>query len=212
VPATRSTSREQQPPAASRTTTTCPSELRGCGRLITRYDSAPTDTEVSGYRNTECANAGTTPARTHYWKPCRSRRHWCRAGGGGACGRAGSAGLIARALHRRRRPPRRSADAAGGQPRRHLRLSEPADGSADHDAQLKHGGHAGGSGRSGRCRRPPLHAGRRAIVVQTDMSDDDGRRVAQVTHMQAVITDMTSGGTRRGHAAGRARGRYCGRA
>ena len=33
----------------------------------------------------------------------------------------------------------------------------------------------------------PLHVGRRFIVVQTDLSDDDGRRVAQVTQTQAVI-------------------------
>jgi hypothetical protein len=39
--------------------------------------------------------------------------------------------------------------------------------------------------------RPQPHAGRRAIVVQTDMTDDDGYRVAQVTHLQAVITDTT---------------------
>jgi 1,4-dihydroxy-2-naphthoyl-CoA hydrolase len=33
----------------------------------------------------------------------------------------------------------------------------------------------------------PLHAGRRAIVVQTDLLDDDGRRVAQTTQSQAVL-------------------------
>jgi uncharacterized protein (TIGR00369 family) len=33
----------------------------------------------------------------------------------------------------------------------------------------------------------PLHKGRTIIVVQTDISDDDGRRVAQVTQTQAVI-------------------------
>lgn len=33
----------------------------------------------------------------------------------------------------------------------------------------------------------PLHAGRSVIVVQTDLLDDDGRRVAQVTQTQAVI-------------------------
>lgn len=33
----------------------------------------------------------------------------------------------------------------------------------------------------------PLHAGRRVIVVQTDLSDGDGRRVAQVTQTQAVL-------------------------
>jgi 1,4-dihydroxy-2-naphthoyl-CoA hydrolase len=35
------------------------------------------------------------------------------------------------------------------------------------------------------CR--PLHAGRTVIVVQTDIHDDDGRRVAQVTQAQAVL-------------------------
>jgi 1,4-dihydroxy-2-naphthoyl-CoA hydrolase len=33
----------------------------------------------------------------------------------------------------------------------------------------------------------PLHVGRRFIVVQTDLSDADGRRVAQVTQTQAVL-------------------------
>ena len=33
----------------------------------------------------------------------------------------------------------------------------------------------------------PLHAGRTFIVVQTDLADDDGRRVAQVTQTQAII-------------------------
>jgi uncharacterized protein (TIGR00369 family) len=34
----------------------------------------------------------------------------------------------------------------------------------------------------------PLHVGRSFIVVQTDLTDDDGRRVAQVTQTQAVLT------------------------
>jgi uncharacterized protein (TIGR00369 family) len=33
----------------------------------------------------------------------------------------------------------------------------------------------------------PLHVGRSTIVVQTDVVDDDGRRIAQVTQTQAVI-------------------------
>ena len=33
----------------------------------------------------------------------------------------------------------------------------------------------------------PLHAGRTVIVVQTDLSDESGRRVAQVTQAQAVL-------------------------
>jgi uncharacterized protein (TIGR00369 family) len=33
----------------------------------------------------------------------------------------------------------------------------------------------------------PLHAGRTVIVVQTEMRDDEGRLVAQVTQAQAVI-------------------------
>jgi uncharacterized protein (TIGR00369 family) len=33
----------------------------------------------------------------------------------------------------------------------------------------------------------PLHVGRSVIVVQTDMTDDEGRRVAQVTQTQAVL-------------------------
>jgi uncharacterized protein (TIGR00369 family) len=35
----------------------------------------------------------------------------------------------------------------------------------------------------------PLHVGRRTIVVQTDVRDATGRRVAQVTQTQAVVTD-----------------------
>ena len=34
----------------------------------------------------------------------------------------------------------------------------------------------------------PLHIGRSFIVVSVDLSDDDGRRVAQVTQTQAVLT------------------------
>ena len=34
----------------------------------------------------------------------------------------------------------------------------------------------------------PLHVGRRTIVVQTDLYDAGGRRVAQVTQTQAVLT------------------------
>ena len=39
----------------------------------------------------------------------------------------------------------------------------------------------------GTCR--PLHVGRRTIVVQTDITDDAGKRVAQVTQTQAVLTE-----------------------
>ena len=39
----------------------------------------------------------------------------------------------------------------------------------------------------GTCR--PLHVGRRTIVVQTDLTDEAGKRVAQVTQTQAVLTD-----------------------
>jgi uncharacterized protein (TIGR00369 family) len=34
----------------------------------------------------------------------------------------------------------------------------------------------------------PLHVGRTVIVVQTDLLDDDERRVAQVTQTQAVLS------------------------
>lgn len=33
----------------------------------------------------------------------------------------------------------------------------------------------------------PLHVGRTTIVVQTDIADDDGKRLAQVTQTQAVL-------------------------
>ena len=33
----------------------------------------------------------------------------------------------------------------------------------------------------------PLHVGRTTIVVQTDLTDDRGKRVAQVTQTQAVV-------------------------
>jgi uncharacterized protein (TIGR00369 family) len=44
--------------------------------------------------------------------------------------------------------------------------------------------------RSGRARAvsKPLHVGRSFIVVQTDIRDEDGRPVAQVTQTQAVLT------------------------
>jgi acyl-coenzyme A thioesterase PaaI-like protein len=38
----------------------------------------------------------------------------------------------------------------------------------------------------------PLHTGRTFIVVQTDLLDDQGRRIAQVTQTQAVLP---AGGT-----------------
>lgn len=34
----------------------------------------------------------------------------------------------------------------------------------------------------------PLHVGRTTIVVQTDLLDGEGRRVAQVTQTQAVLS------------------------
>jgi uncharacterized protein (TIGR00369 family) len=33
----------------------------------------------------------------------------------------------------------------------------------------------------------PLHVGRTTIVVQTDLTDDSDRRVAQVTQTQAIV-------------------------
>jgi len=33
----------------------------------------------------------------------------------------------------------------------------------------------------------PLHVGRTTVVVQTDLRDDQGRRVAQITQTQAVL-------------------------
>lgn len=38
------------------------------------------------------------------------------------------------------------------------------------------------------ARTVPLHVGRTTIVVQTDLTDDAGKRVAQVTQTQAVLT------------------------
>ena len=37
----------------------------------------------------------------------------------------------------------------------------------------------------------PLHVGRSSIVVQTDLTDDAGRRIAQVTQTQAVLAAST---------------------
>jgi 1,4-dihydroxy-2-naphthoyl-CoA hydrolase len=39
----------------------------------------------------------------------------------------------------------------------------------------------------------PLHAGRSVIIVQTELSDDQGRLVAQVTQNQAVLPGAASG-------------------
>ena len=38
----------------------------------------------------------------------------------------------------------------------------------------------------------PLHVGRRVIVVETDVLDDDGRLVARVTQSQAVLETRSS--------------------
>ena len=38
----------------------------------------------------------------------------------------------------------------------------------------------------------PLHVGRTTIVVQTDLRDDNGKRVAQVTQTQAVLPGETT--------------------
>jgi uncharacterized protein (TIGR00369 family) len=47
--------------------------------------------------------------------------------------------------------------------------------------------------REGRVRATsrPLHVGRTTIVVQTDLLDDRGKRVAQVTQTQAVLQPVT---------------------
>ena len=37
----------------------------------------------------------------------------------------------------------------------------------------------------------PLHVGRTTIVIQTDLLDDRGKRVAQVTQTQAVLQPVT---------------------
>ena len=42
----------------------------------------------------------------------------------------------------------------------------------------------------------PLHVGRTTIVVQTDVRDDDGKRVALVTQTQAVIGPELARATR----------------
>jgi uncharacterized protein (TIGR00369 family) len=39
----------------------------------------------------------------------------------------------------------------------------------------------------------PLHVGRSTIVVQTDLADAGGRRVAQVTQVQAVLGGGSGG-------------------
>ena len=39
----------------------------------------------------------------------------------------------------------------------------------------------------------PLHVGRTTIVVQTDVTDDRGRRLAQVTQTQAVLAPVGPG-------------------
>jgi len=41
----------------------------------------------------------------------------------------------------------------------------------------------------GVCR--PLHVGRSTIVVQTDLSDDRDRRVAQLTRTQSILRPET---------------------
>ena len=44
------------------------------------------------------------------------------------------------------------------------------------------------------ARSQPLHVGRTVIVVETDLRDDEGRRVAQVVQTQAVLAPRGSAG------------------
>jgi uncharacterized protein (TIGR00369 family) len=77
------------------------------------------------------------------------------------------------------------ADSAGGL-LAFLNLPEGATGTATIESKTNffaavRGGHVHATAR-------PLHKGRRTIVVDTDLHDDDGRLVARVTQTQAVLT------------------------
>jgi 1,4-dihydroxy-2-naphthoyl-CoA hydrolase len=67
-----------------------------------------------------------------------------------------------------------------------LNLPEGATGTATIESKTNFFRAVRGGTVSGVAR--PLHLGRSYVVVQTDLVDDEGRRVAQVTQTQAVLT------------------------
>lgn len=71
-----------------------------------------------------------------------------------------------------------------------LNLPEGAGGTSTIESKTNflHGVTAGGVTASAR----PLHRGRQAIVVETELTDDDGRLVAKTTQTQAVLTTRRS--------------------
>jgi uncharacterized protein (TIGR00369 family) len=76
------------------------------------------------------------------------------------------------------------ADSAGGL-LAFLNLPDGASGTATLESKTNffapvRGGHVHATAR-------PLHRGRRTVVVDTDLRDDDGRLVARVTQTQAVL-------------------------
>jgi 1,4-dihydroxy-2-naphthoyl-CoA hydrolase len=67
-----------------------------------------------------------------------------------------------------------------------LNLPEGATGTATIESKTNFFRAVRGGAVSGVAR--PLHVGRTFVVVQTDLRDDEDRRVAQVTQTQAVLT------------------------
>ncbi len=68
-----------------------------------------------------------------------------------------------------------------------MRLSHPARGGTHLHHRVKTNFFRGVRQGSAHGATVPLHVGRSTIVVQTDITDDEGRRVAQVTQTQAVL-------------------------
>ena len=77
------------------------------------------------------------------------------------------------------------ADAAGGYCA-FLNLPEGANGTATIESKTNFFGAVRGG--TVHARTAPIHRGRTTIVVDTDLFDDGGRRVARVTQTQAVLS------------------------
>ena len=82
---------------------------------------------------------------------------------------------------------RRRHHGAGRQPRRGVRLPQPARRGPHLHHRVQDQLLLAGSAGAAHGTTHPLHVGRSTIVVQTDVTDDEGRRVAQVTQTQAVL-------------------------
>ena len=97
--------------------------------------------------------------------------------------------MEARAVHRGRHAPRRLPHGGGRFGRRDVRDPPPAGrrGYLHHRVEDELLPRCTGGTITGVA--TPVHVGRRTIVVQTDISRDDGKLVSRTTQTQAVLTD-----------------------